>query len=406
MTPLGRVQELYADKMKLALDDRPTADFLMALSVANQMKSVSDPLWCWFIGPPGSGKNESMRVFRSHPTTFFLSALTPNALMSGHRDDDDPDRDPSLLPELNGKTLFFEETGALLEMGEGGMNKVMADLRNMYGDEPQSKSSGSAGVRTYQSRFGIVFGATPAIDSVLTRHQQLGARMVAFRIMKKAAAWPLAARMKYLAHVQAAMAGKTKWRDELKAGVQVALDEVLAAIGRDGEEVSVDEGTMTQLLQLADLVARLRTVPVEGMSVDPEPGTRLIQQFLTLGRARALCDGRHEWTHDDTQFVQRVAGDTLPRWVVELLCLLSPPVEDVQDARPRISYFSGIMPRVTAVDPAILALYIRQYKHLGILTRESLTQNTGAANDAGLQLSTEALDQLYHSGLLFGERGT
>jgi hypothetical protein len=405
MTPLQQVQDLYADKLRLSLDDRPVADFLLATLVANQMKSVSDPLWCWFIGPPGSGKNEGMRVYTGHPTTHFLTTLTPNALMSGHHDDEDPDRDPSLLPALNGKTLFIEETASLIEGGEGSLNKIMGDLRNMYGDEQQSKASGSAGIRTYDSRFGIILGATPVIDSILTQHQQLGARMVAFRIMKSASRWDLATRLRHLRHVQEASLSKKVWREVLKTGTQAAYDQVLATFtGKpEAEHVTIDEGTMGQLLQLADLVARLRTVPIAGMAAEPEPGTRLIQQFLTLGRARALCDLRSEWLPDDTQFILRVAADTLPRWVVELLCLLAPPSDAVADRRPRLDYNASVLPRISAVEPAMLGLYCRQYRSIGILTKDSYRTDDSGHNT--IQLAEESLDQLYHSGLLFGERG-
>jgi hypothetical protein len=399
--PLQTVRDAFISRLNLAPDDQPLPDFLLATLVANQMKSVSDPLWCWLIGPPGSGKNESMRIYQGHPTTFYLTELTENSLMSGHKDDDNPDVDPSLLPQLDGKVLMFEDTSSLLEMGDKSINKIMGTLRNLYGDEPQSKASGSAGVRTYHARFGILFGTTPAIDSVTARHSQLGERFVAFRIGRRAARRPLSARKESLSHVRRSMPTKDVWRKELRSAAQTALDHILDAIKRPGgEDMTIPDSTTNQLDELADFVARLRTVPVAGMAVDPETGNRLVQQFVALGTAHALCESRHEWDVYDTMFIQRIANDTVPRWVVELLCQLAPSVEDEDDTleRPKLNYLA-LSNRITAVSQQTLALYIRQYRYLNIITADS---NTGY-NDT-IQLTQETLAQLKTSGLLFGER--
>jgi len=399
-TPLAAVRRAFAETLHLAVDDAPAADLLLALTVGNQMTSVTDPLWCWYIGPPGSGKNETLRTFADHATAFFISELTDNALMSGYRDDENPEYDPSVLPQMHEKTVVIEDISSLLELKETSLNKIMGTLRNLYGDEKQVKASGSAGARSYHARFGLVIGATPAIDSAMSRHSQLGERFVAFRLGRRAAKRPVAARLLSLHQVKVAMRGKSEWRKALKTTVHGALNRVLADLQKNGEAVSCTSDIEGLILNLADLVARLRTVPVQGMAVDPETGNRLVQQFHTLGSARALSDGRHEWTMDDVHFVQRIANDTLPRWVVELLCLLSPVVHDDEDPRPTLNFARDIMPRVTAVSAQILSLYIRQYRHLNIL--EPAPPVGGRSL---LRLSSETLDQLMASGLLYGERG-
>lgn len=399
-TPLATVRRAFAETLHLAVDDTPAADLLLTLAVGNQMTSVTDPLWCWYIGPPGSGKNETLRTFADHATTYFISELTDNALMSGYRDDDNPDFDPSLLPHLNDKTVVIEDISSLLELKETSLNKIMGTLRNLYGDEKQVKSSGSAGARTYHARFGLIIGATPAIDSAMSRHSQLGERFVAFRLGRRAAKRPRSARLISLRQVKAAMTGKSEWRRSLKGVVHEALNRVLTDLLTNGEAVAYTTDIEGLILNLADLVARLRTVPVQGMAVDPETGNRLVQQFHTLGSARALADGRREWTTDDVHFIQRIANDTLPRWVVELLCLLSPVVQADEEPRPTLNFFRDIIPRVTAVSAQILSLYIRQYRHLRILDPIASVGGQGS-----LRLSEETLAQLYDSGLLYGERG-
>jgi len=399
-TPLAIVRRAFLETLHLAVDDSPAADLLLSLAVGNQMASVTDPLWCWYIGPPGTGKNETLRTFNDHATTYFLSELTDNALMSGYRDDENPDYDPSLLPQLDDKTVVIEDISSLLELKEQSLNKIMGTLRNLYGDEVQVKSSGSAGARSYHARFGLIIGATPAIDSAMSRHSQLGERFVAFRLGRRAAKRPRTARLTSLRQVKEAMAGKSEWRKALKTTIHTALNRVLVDLRTNGEAVSYTPDIESLILNLADLVARLRTVPVQGMAVDPETGNRLVQQFYTLGSARALSDGRHEWTLDDVHFIQRVANDTLPRWVVQLLCLLSPAVREDEEHRPTLNFARDIVPRVTAVSTQILALYIRQYRHLRILDPAAATGGRG-----NLRLSEETFSQLNDSGLLYGERG-
>jgi len=398
-SPLKSLRRAFQSTLKLPPDDSHLSDYLLALFLANQMKTVADPVWGWLAGPPGSGKNEAMRVFADHPNTYFISEVTENALMSGYVDDDDPDRDPSLLPLLDGRTMVVEDTSGLLKMRETAIDSLMGTLRNLYGGEQQTKASGSAGQRSYKSRFGILFGATGLIDTIQGKHSQLGERFITFRICRRTARHPLSARMKTLDHVFASMAGKKEWRQRLKTIGHDALNAAIAHITREGETIAMDDATRTQLFFLADLVARLRTVPVGNMPTDPEPGTRLIQQFVTLGTARALADHRTTWEPQDTWFVQRLAADTLPRWVVELLCQLSPVVVEDESPRPALPYLR-VRNAITAIDPQTLQTYIRQFRHIRFLTPGS-----GTTYESDVQLSEEGLYQLRYCGLLYGERG-
>lgn len=400
MTPLQDLRKLYQRMLHLAPDDRMLPDFLLSVLVGNQIPVFADPLWCWLIGPAGSGKNESMMPFTGHATTMFISELTENALMSGYVDDDDKTYDPSLLPHLDGKTMIVEDTANMFTMRPAALDKLMGALRNLYGGEEQTKHSGAAGARTHQARFGILFGSTPAADNLVIKHAELGERFIAFRIGRHTARQPDAVSDTKLEQVHMGMFGKTEWRSTLREQAQDSLNRVLAFIARQPSvAVEVNRPTRTQLYALADFLAKLRTVPVGGYRTDPETGNRLIQQFITLGTARALADERSEWQVEDTWFILRVANDTLPRWVVELLCLLAPVADEGQNPRPQVAY-GKVLQNMTAVAPEVLKAYVNEYKYLGFLTPESTTGYQGH-----LQLTERALRRLQVSGLLFGERG-
>jgi len=390
---------LYREALFLSPDDQVLPEYLVAVFVGNQIQTFADPVWCWLIGPSGSGKNESLMPFSGHETTVFVSELTENALMSGYVDDEDKEYDPSLLPHLDGKTLVIEDAASMFTMRPTALDKLMGSLRNLYGGEEQTKHSGAAGARTYKARFGILFGATPLADLYVTRHSELGERFIALRIGRRSAGIPESINYAKLRHVHESMYTKTNWRKELQEKTQEQYNRVLASLSRSSPKVIIPDSIATQLYTLADFLARLRTVPVGGYCTDPETGNRLIQQFVTLGSARALADERTTWSVEDTWFILRIANDTLPRWVVEFLCLLAPVVEAGQNPRPQIPY-TKVLQRLKAVAPETLQAYVNEYKYLGFLTPESGTQYKGH-----LQLTQTALDRLTRSGLLFGERG-
>ena len=398
MTPLQDMKQLYQRLLHLSPDDQMLPDYLMSVFVGNQVPVFADPIWCWLIGPAGSGKNESMMPFNGHPTVEFISELTENALMSGYVDDDDKTYDPSLLPHLDGKTMVVEDTANMFTMRPASLDKLMGALRNLYGGEEQTKHSGAAGARSYQARFGVLFGATPAADNLVVKHAELGERFIAFRIGRHTARQPDTVSDTKLALVHEGMYKKTGWRKELHEGAQGCYNRVLTSMAKGTYSVDILPSFRTQLYALADFLAKLRTVPVGGYRTDPETGNRLIQQFVTLGSARALADERTTWSVEDTWFILRTANDTLPRWVVEFLCLLAPMVDEDQNPRPQVSY-SKVLHYMTAMSPEILKAYVNEYKYLGFLTPES---NTGYGSH--LQLTERALNRLKVSGLLFGER--
>jgi hypothetical protein len=84
-------------------EDRDLIDFTLAVYRSNVIDG--DPLWGLIIDASGGGKTELLRSFRKRPDSFFLASLTQNTLVSGYRDQERPDEDPSLLPKLDGKVL-------------------------------------------------------------------------------------------------------------------------------------------------------------------------------------------------------------------------------------------------------------------------------------------------------------
>ena len=392
LSPLSVIRATYQRCLKLPYDDRLAPDFLVAALTANQLRMTTDPIWCWFVGPPGSGKNEMLRPYQGSPYAHYESSLTVNAIMSGHKDKDDPSNDPSLLPLRDGKTLIFEDFASLIEMGEHAVNKILGDFRVLYGDEAHSKSSGTAGRREYKSKFGIIFGVTPILDTILSRHQQLGERFISFRIARDAMERSFKRRMQDLRHVRASMLNKAEWRASIAKVAQEGMKTILEFANK-AAFIEIPNKVEDQILAMGDCVARLRSAPVRGIPSVPEPGNRISQQLIYLGQGRILADLRDTWSYSDTQFVRRVALDTLPRHVVTIIRELSPGDNSFVGSRVP---FQDIVQK-THLASSLLASTIRQYQFVGAVTEDSGRQI--------VQLSNDQVYQLRRAGLLHGEEG-
>ena len=90
----------------------------------------SDPVWIYIVGPPGGGKSEILRSLAGHPTIHTEGKLTRNRLVSGFTTKDG--KDPSLLPQLNGKILIMEDFTQILNMRYDEIHEILGDLRKAY----------------------------------------------------------------------------------------------------------------------------------------------------------------------------------------------------------------------------------------------------------------------------------
>ncbi len=98
--PTHKLNTALADWLSIPPEDEDMIDVILAVYVSNRIPG--DPLWLMLIDAPGGGKTELLRAFRHRPDAYFLSSLTEKTLVSGFRDPQQPQRDPSLLRERRG----------------------------------------------------------------------------------------------------------------------------------------------------------------------------------------------------------------------------------------------------------------------------------------------------------------
>lgn len=300
--------------------------------------------------------------------------MTPSSLMSGYTPEDK--NDPSLLPLLDGKVLVVKEFSAILGLGDQVLRKIMGDLRDAY-DGSASKASGTAGLRSYRSKFGFLSAVTPKIEDYQEKFQELGERMLSIRL-GLGFRTRTQRRARYL-HIRKTMANKVQWRKVLSSIVQNNLNLVLSK-APPISQVEIPESEDLIVIDLCDLLARLRTHPHAGQAA-PESATRLLQQSIALGSIRAIADGRTKWDATDTAFIRRILHDTLPSYLLQIIKYLffRKPLSDLAH-----------LANLVHVDAIRLNSYLQQYRKLRLMESER----------DGFRLTGDTIEQIKESGFL------
>lgn len=142
---MGREEVLAVLSKWLCLPDLEAVDVLMATAIAIYLPG--DPLWLYYVGPPGGTKTESLRALKG-PRVVSLSSLTPQTLISGYKGD--PEK-VDLLPKLDGKLLVIKDFTSILSKKPEDAAAIFADLREAY-DGYLEKSFGSGvGTKAYSA---------------------------------------------------------------------------------------------------------------------------------------------------------------------------------------------------------------------------------------------------------------
>lgn len=292
----GREAVLEGARRWLHLPDEEALDVLMSVAVAIFLPG--DPLWLYYVGPPGATKTEPLRALKG-PRVHTLSSLTPNTLISGLKGGN-----VDLLPHLDGKLLIVKDFTSILSKKPDDAAAIYADLRECY-DGYLEKSFGSGvGTKSYHAKFGLIAAVTPEIDRYRNVHQLLGERFL--RVDAKTDPEATIQRASEL------QGREQEMRAELSAVMSEALERAVEWVDPD---VLVEQRFLDQLQALAHVAATLRSevsrdrnrlVQYEPV---PEVGTRLVKQLQKLAKALANWHQRFVVSAEDYVTVRRVALD-------------------------------------------------------------------------------------------------
>lgn len=304
---LANCKAVFREWLELPYDT--VLDFVFGLYFANKLGG--DPVWGGIIGASGDTKTEVLRSL-VHPDLFPLSNLTSKSLISGWSKEANGGEEPSLLPKLDGKLLIVKDLTPLISGNGETMNLILGQFRDAY-DGYSSTAFGTGETKAFKSKFGFLFGVTPAVEACWPVIAQLGERFCYFRCPEGDA----------LKKVEAALKNSDK-KVQMRKELQDSALKVLALPVPPDTEVS--PGIQERLIHLSDLLARARTpVKRDGRTEEvtylpsSEVGTRIVGQLVLLARGIAIA--RDQTTVDDAimEVIVHVVRSGIPH--ARLKCL-------------------------------------------------------------------------------------
>jgi hypothetical protein len=339
---ITEIEQTYAKWLHLA-DDPLLVRLLYAIILANRYDS--DPVWALVVGPAGAGKTELLAsISGSHETTIFVSTLTPYALASGHGDGSD-----SLLFQLDGRILIVEDMSAITEMDPTARSTLFSFLRSAYNGQ-FTRVTGRGSVE-WKGKFGLLGGATLAIESGRRMESSLGERFLTVRPKVDMIDQEI-----LLDRVMASASHKTQMRGELKKLAEDYLAQDFSTASRSMRKGTVDlfKGAAVSLSRIRTTAQRDRfTREIDFPLEVGEMGTRLFTQFLTIGLAA------HQMGTDwDTveKMVMRLVVDSMPYVRAKLLRAIIRGLNEPRTLNP-----------VMQMAPAQVGRQLEELKLLGVI---------------------------------------
>ena len=329
-SPLEVIHEALATYLILPEDDLPAVDFIMCVVASQHVPGAAahhspghavphiEPVWGYLLGPPSSGKTGMTHVLDDWPTrTYCTSDLSQTALVSGYRDDADPDHDPSLLPKLEGKAFVIQDISPLATSDPREVDKLLGKLRVVF-DGKYTKDFGHVGQRGGRIDTSVLICATPKLDELALYNQAMGERLVALRICRPRESLSEAARR---AAARAILSpDKIAACEAAKGVVHRELDILFDRLARDPDWQfpSLPDELDQRLSRVATAVVRIRTSAYKHGPAQPESPDRLLHQLEKLAILRSVLSARPP-DETDYRFALRIAYDSLPSFLNRLL---------------------------------------------------------------------------------------
>lgn len=287
---------------------------LLQFAVIFSNKIPGDPLWLFIVGPPGGGKTLMLQSVSDTDDTHYESSLTPKLLVSGFKTNDGTD--PSLLPQIIGKTLVIKEYTEVMGLSAADQDQIFAVLRGAYdGRVERSYAHGvhrvypEPGGKHKTCHFSILAGVTNVIHG--NNRAALGERFLKYQMfpdqhdpIKQIKSAINAALSQELPEFELREPASAFIEHKIKQGVKLPpvptwVQERVIGLS---QIVSVVRATVSR--KQGELMYR----PA------PEIGTRLSKQLIKLGQCIAFTLDRPEVDEECYALVQRVAMDTCYGW--------------------------------------------------------------------------------------------
>jgi len=299
-------------------------DFILLPAISIKWK-MQNPLWCQLISAPGSGKTLHVSLLETWRNSIYISRLSKNSLISGYREANNKEYDPSFLNLLNNKLLIIKDFTCILQSPKEDRDCIIGQLRDIY-DGKAARVFGNIGLREYKSRFNLLLAVTHIIDGFHTINVQLGERFISRREVIKNRNQIIQTAFK-----NTVIGFDQDKFDSLKNKVNLFLNLIPKVSLR---QIHWPNEMSTRAIQGANFISLARSHVIRdsggyGITSRPSPevGTRLVTQIAQMVSGYCILNGltsinERAWAFGGA----RVLCDTLPisiSWILYNIYLLT-----------------------------------------------------------------------------------
>lgn len=317
----------------LQMDSTLSMDVFFGTVFANRLEG--DPIWMFFVAPPGGMKTELLMSIHESPIVEVLTSLTPATLISGATMAGGGD--PSLLAVMDQRLLVIKDFTAILTLNPLAISEILGTLRDVY-DGEITKRWGTGLVRHYKCKFGIIAGVTPVIEASASVGAMLGERFLKFNIPH---AGHLSGRRSILNKALSNLPQTIQMRKALADVALKVLDTNPVVAGTP----ILPPDLWKRLIDVSLWAATLRGVVLK----DPyskvirfkpthEIGTRLARQLCKLAYGISIYKREAVVSEETFEVVCQVARDSIPQIVGEVVKQLYVHQKDPNEEESGLSY--------------------------------------------------------------------
>jgi len=338
----------------------------MATVLSNEFEG--DPLWMFLVSPPGGCKTEILNTFSKCPTVYSTSSVTPHSLISGAHDING--KDPSLIPELNNKTLLIKDFSTILSKRDVEKDEIFSILRDAY-DGTCGKIFGNGKKRNYISHFTIIAGVTPVIYEMAIQHQSLGERFMKFSIGDNLNHF---SEENIIAKAIQNLNKETNMREELSSVVARYVHHIGSEISK-GNMPDTTKKVRSKLIALSQWGARMRGIvnrekyrsDIILSKPSAEVGSRLGKNITKFANSIAFTLGKKEIDSEVYTYCKKCMIDTVSQRNEDIIKFLfrTCPTEDdtisTKEIAIKTRYTRSTISRLLA-DMNILNIVLRSGK--------------------------------------------
>lgn len=358
---------------------RDTLATMLAVVVSTDLQG--EQLWLRVIGPPGSGKTtlaECITAARDY--VYAQSVFTGfHSGFIGKPGKGQPKKDPSLIPDMNGKCFIVKDGDTLLTAPN--RDRILAELRDIYDGTSRARFRTGAAKKYEGLRISMIICGTD--DIRLLNRSCLGERWIDCEILGGADTQPFLDRALDNAYstIVLSLPEKDDEDNEVKTddkslllkratfGFLYYLKSNLSTLPIP----TLSEAMGNRIKALGQVVAFMRAkVNREKNALVQRPrvelATRLVGQFTKLAVCLALVKGRKTIDREVYNITRKIAFDTAEGFQLEVSALL-------------IKYPDGLSPSQIARELNLSESSIKRYlidmQELKIVHRRTKPNHSG-----------------------------